>query len=116
MNPQEPPLLSAKDGHVLRLTVNRPERRNALTGEVLQKLVAELAKAEGDPDIRAIVLTGAGEKAFSGGADLKPDTDYSPIKMQLEHLNHPVVDVFRAVERLTKPLIARMRAYAVKNE
>lgn len=101
-------VLAEKKGHTLWLTINRPERRNSLTGHVFQKLRDHVAEADADPSVRAIVFTGAGDVAFSAGADLKPDTDYSPIKMQLESLNHPIVDLFRLLERCTTPTIARV--------
>ena len=106
-------VLAEQKGHALWLTVNRPERRNSLTGHVFQKLRAHLEAAEQDPSVRVIVITGAGDVAFSAGADLKPDTDYSPVKMRLESLNHPIVDVFRVLERCTTPTIARVNGVAM---
>lgn len=57
--------------HVLRLTLNRPEARNAIDGRTTQALAAALALSEADDDIRCVVLTAAGDKAFCAGADLK---------------------------------------------
>ncbi len=63
-------LLAALDGGVLTLTMNRPEARNAMSGEMNAALGAVLAKAELDPEVRCIVLTGAG-KGFCAGGDVK---------------------------------------------
>lgn len=57
--------------HVVRLTLNRPEARNAINGDVARALEAALLETEADPEIRAVVLTGAGAAAFCAGADLK---------------------------------------------
>jgi enoyl-CoA hydratase/carnithine racemase len=59
-----------KDG-VLTLTINRPERRNAMSPAVIDGLTTAFAEADSNPDIRCIVLTGAGDKAFCSGADLQ---------------------------------------------
>lgn len=63
-------LLAALDEGVLTLTLNRPEARNALSGEMLAALAAAIAKAELDPAVRCLVLTGAG-KGFCAGGDVK---------------------------------------------
>ncbi|MBD3771825.1 MAG: enoyl-CoA hydratase/isomerase family protein [Rhodobacterales bacterium] len=63
-------LLAALDGGVLTLTMNRPEARNAMSGEMNAALGVALAKAELDPEVRCIVLTGAG-KGFCAGGDVK---------------------------------------------
>ena len=58
-------------GHVEILTINRPEARNAINGEVSTSMSAALDELEGDDDCSVVVLTGAGDKAFSAGMDLK---------------------------------------------
>ena len=63
-------LLKSLDGNVLTLTLNRPERRNAISGEMLVGLSRALLEAEADPGVRVIVLTGAG-KGFCAGLDLQ---------------------------------------------
>ena len=64
---------------VATVTINRPERMNALTTEVLEKLPAELRRAAADRAVRCVVLTGAGDRAFSAGADLAFPGERSPI-------------------------------------
>ena len=108
MSQSEDVLVVERTGSVLRLTVNRPERRNALTGQVFALLQDALLAGEGDAGVGAVILTGAGDKAFSAGADLKPDTEYSPLVMGRHELDHPIVSLYRVVERCTKPLIARV--------
>ena len=62
-------VLFSVDEHVALITVNDPDRRNALTGDMSARLRAAVERAEGDPDVHAVVVTGAG-KAFCAGADL----------------------------------------------
>jgi len=107
------PLIVERRGAALWMIVNRPERRNAFNGLVFDRMVAALAEAENDPAVLAAVLTGAGDKAFSTGADLKPDTDYSPLSMGDLELTHPAVRYFRAADAFTKPLIARVNGDAM---
>jgi crotonobetainyl-CoA hydratase len=70
-NMSEPAVLVERREHVLLVTLNRPAARNAINLEVATLLGDALELAENDPEIRALVLTGAGDKAFSAGADLK---------------------------------------------
>jgi enoyl-CoA hydratase len=65
-----PALLTERDGHLLIVTLNRPERQNAINGEMLVRMLDAWELADSDPDIRAVVLTGAGGN-FCSGADLK---------------------------------------------
>src|SRR5262245_38723554 len=58
------------EGHVARVTIDRPERRNALTWGLIADLRAAFARARGDAGVRVCVLTGAGDRAFCAGADL----------------------------------------------
>lgn len=65
-----PAVLTERDGHLLIVTLNRPERQNAINGEMLVRLYDACVEADTNPDIRALVLTGAGGN-FCSGADLK---------------------------------------------
>ena len=64
-------LLSETRGHIRLLTINRPDRMNSLSPELSDELVEAFVEAGADPDIRAIVLTAVGDRAFCAGADLK---------------------------------------------
>ena len=66
----EQEVVSERRGNVLVLRINRPEARNSLNPAVMAGIGAGLIEAENDPDIRAIVLTGTGDRAFCGGMDL----------------------------------------------
>lgn len=64
-------VLVERDEHVLVVTLNRPEARNAVNGDLTLGLGTALEQADGDPEIRVVVLTGAGDQTFCAGADLK---------------------------------------------
>lgn len=64
-------LLVHDEPHIRTLTLNRPERANALSQELIRTLIEEVIRADEDPDVRVIVFTGAGERAFCAGFDLK---------------------------------------------
>ncbi|MFK0113173.1 crotonase/enoyl-CoA hydratase family protein [Streptomyces sp. NPDC091217] len=66
-----PAVLVERQGHVMVVTLNRPEARNAVNAAVALGVGAALKEADRDPEIRAVVITGAGDKAFCAGADLK---------------------------------------------
>ena len=63
-------ILTERRGHVLIVTINRPEARNAVNAAVHVGIGTALETAEADPEIRAVVITGAGDKSFCAGADL----------------------------------------------
>lgn len=64
-------VLVERRGNVMVVTINRPEARNAVNGAVSAGVGDALAQAQSDPEVRAVVLTGAGDKSFCAGADLK---------------------------------------------
>jgi enoyl-CoA hydratase/carnithine racemase len=98
-------LLIEQRGPVLWLTINREARRNAMSHGVLAAMGQAIDSAQGQRDLRAIVVTGVGEKAFCAGADLQADktftTDYSEPRGHL-------AQVFRSARMSTVPLIARV--------
>ena len=65
-----PNIILAVDDRIALLTLNRPERLNALSYGLIDELMAALDRIETDPALRAVILTGAGERAFSAGADI----------------------------------------------
>jgi enoyl-CoA hydratase/carnithine racemase len=104
-------LYDLADG-VARITINRPDRRNALSWAVVRELRAALAGAKADPDVRVCVLTGAGDKAFCAGADLSGMAAAAGA-LELHHERGELADLFRDLYGLGKPTIARVRGYAL---
>ena len=68
-------LLREDRGFVRILTINRPHRMNSMSTELGDRLIEEFVDANADPDVRAIVLTAVGDRAFCAGADLKARAD-----------------------------------------
>jgi len=66
-----PAALTERRGHVLVITLNRPQAHNAVNAAVSTAVGDALQAAHGDPDVRAVVLTGSGNRSFCAGADLK---------------------------------------------
>jgi enoyl-CoA hydratase/carnithine racemase len=88
----------------LVLTIDRPERRNALNGDVIASLQQALDGARADRAIRAIVLTGAGDEAFCAGADLSAD----PFAFDYATPIIPYANLLRTARALDVPLVARV--------
>ena len=104
-------LLLERDGAVAILTVNRPHVLNALNGQTLTELSAALAEFKADASVRAIIVTGSGEKAFVAGADINELARLSPVEGQ-EHARRGQL-TFDAVEQLGKPVIAAINGFAL---
>lgn len=104
--PNDDDLLVERREAVLWLTLNRPQRRNALTDAVLLRLARTVREADADPSLRAIVLTGAGEQAFCAGADLTPGD--TPFQVDPARLTLPLADLARAVHSCHLPLVGRI--------
>jgi enoyl-CoA hydratase/carnithine racemase len=102
-------LLEKRDG-VATITINRPEVRNVLTGEMYQGLARYMYELDGDEEASVIVIRGAGEKAFCAGSDVKAFMD----KTVLERQKHfaKVAALMQAPARISKPVIAAVRGYA----
>lgn len=99
-------------GPVATLTINRPERRNALSWVVVGALRAAVARAKDDPAVRVVVLTGAGDRAFCAGADLSGMADGAGWT-ELHDGRGELALLFRDLWELGKPVIARVRGYAL---
>jgi enoyl-CoA hydratase/carnithine racemase len=98
--------------HVATITINRPERRNALSWTVMSELRRAFADAKADPDVRVVVLTGAGDKAFCAGADLGGMNEGAGFA-ELHESRGELPRLFRDVWELGKPTVAKVRGYAL---
>lgn len=96
-------VLIERSGMVTRITLNRPERRNALTVPMMHAIRAAVDGAQNDPDCRLIVLTGAGDRAFCAGADLISDD--TPFKPDFSELSLPFADLLRAFHGSSVPIL-----------
>ena len=100
------------DAGIARITINRPERRNAMSFGVMRGLRESMARAREASDVRVVVLTGAGDKAFCAGADLGSGgiADGAAGAHDGRGL---LADLFRDMWGLGKPIVARVRGYAL---
>jgi enoyl-CoA hydratase/carnithine racemase len=96
-----------RDGFVGIITISRPEKLNAMTPEMATALVAAVSGFNSDDGIRCVILTGAGEKAFSAGSDIRTLDDYDSA---WNFRNRP--DYCDAIRALLKPSIAAVNGYA----
>ena len=104
--------MTVADG-IARLALNRPERRNALSWSLVAELRGALAAAKADPDVRVVVLTGTGEKAFCAGADLGGMAGSSTSFLELHEGRGGLAELFLDLYALGKPTIARVFGYAL---
>jgi len=97
---------------VARVTLNRPEVRNALNAALLGELESALRRLEDDPSARVIVLRGAGDRAFCAGADLKQVGDRGTTLQARESFGG-LARILEAMARMRTPVIARVHGYAL---
>ena len=100
-------------GAVQWITIHREERRNALNAEVVLAINAGITQAMESADCRAIVLTGAGDKAFCAGADLAKGAKGFAFAVDFARPKHYIVDLFKKMQECTLPIVARVNGAAM---
>jgi len=101
----------AGDDAVALITVNRPDKLNALNRDTMGELSDAFTRVRGDAGIRGVIVTGAGEKAFVAGADIKELAALSPVEAQ--QLSQRGQAIFRALESMPKPSVAAVNGFAL---
>ncbi|GGC99420.1 putative enoyl-CoA hydratase/isomerase YngF [Thalassobacillus devorans] len=104
-------VLFEKDGHLGRITINRSDQLNCFDYETLVLLGEIVESLQADKEVRAVIITGAGEKAFSAGADLKERRTLS--EKEVRRNVRAIREVFTAIEELPQPTIAAINGYAL---
>jgi enoyl-CoA hydratase len=104
-------LFDRDDTGIVRITVNRPEKLNALSAAVIGELAEAFRAVASDPSIRAAIVTGAGEKAFVAGADIKELSEHSPNEARASALRGQ--QAFRLLETCGKPSVAAVNGFAL---
>ncbi|SEL82269.1 enoyl-CoA hydratase [Pseudoxanthomonas sp. GM95] len=107
----ESPVLIADSGAIRRITIQRPDKLNALNAETIAALTEAFHDADADPSVRVVVLTGAGPKAFVAGADISEMADMGAMDGRDFGLRGQAL--MRTIETLTKPVIARINGFAL---
>ena len=102
-----------KSGAVVRLIIDRPETRNALSLQTVNELQEAVARAESDPDVRVLVLTGAGSRAFASGADLNELTGAMDTPENAARYDTQFGVLYDMLQSARLPVIARIQAHAI---
>jgi enoyl-CoA hydratase/carnithine racemase len=104
-------LLKEEKNQIITLTLNRTEVMNSFNFDLLLALKAEIEDLQFRTDIRVIIITGAGEKAFCSGADLKERITLTPV--QVKKYIFTIRNLFTSIEQLNKPVIAGINGVAL---
>jgi enoyl-CoA hydratase len=104
-------ILLETDGAIATLTINRPEKRNAVNNATVEEIDQALDQVESNPDLRVLILTGAGEKAFVAGADIKELDLRDTILGRTETRRRQ--EVYTRIEQLEIPSIAAINGWAL---
>src|SRR5207302_235709 len=104
--------LLAVDGHLATITLNRPEQRNPLSGTMLRDLAAAFRWSAAEEQVRVVVLTGAGDRAFCAGADLA-SFDGGMTDLERYRSRDLFVDLFALMASLGKPIVGRINGHAL---
>ena len=105
-------ILSTVDNGVQLITINRPKKLNALNKQTIEELSEAFAQADKNPEVKVIVITGSGEKAFVAGADISEFASFDVAQGKaLSKQGHDIL--FNLVERLSTPVIAAVNGFAL---
>jgi enoyl-CoA hydratase len=113
VNPQTPePVAVERDGAVAVVALNRPQVLNALNAELLDKLSETLTELEADPEVRAVIVTGAGSKAFAAGADI---AELNALRSAFQGATKARKGqaVTLQIERMKKPVVMAVNGFAL---
>ena len=104
-------LLTSIDDHILTVTINRPEKLNALNATVFSELEMVVAEINNNPEIRSAIIIGSGTKAFVAGADI---TEFAGLnKSEAMALSKRGQDIFFKIENSKKPIVAAVNGFAL---
>ena len=104
-------LLTSNEGGIFTITINRPDKMNALNADVMSELDQVFSEVEANNEIRAVILTGSGQKAFVAGADISQFVGKSKVEgMDLARAGQ---NVFFKIENCSKPVVAAVNGFAL---
>lgn len=103
-------LYDVKD-KIAAVTINRPDKANALDAQTMLDIMAAFSQLKIDPDVRVVILTGSGEKFFVAGADITELKEFNAASGA--NFSHHGQDIFSLIEHLGKPVIAAVNGFAL---
>ncbi len=104
-------ILTSIQNGIKTITINREDKMNALNIALLQEIKQAVIEAENNPQVKAIVITGAGQKAFAAGADIAEFSEFDVAKgTEMSRAGH---EVMFAIERCSKPVVAAVNGFAL---
>lgn len=102
-----------QENKIAFVILNRPERRNSISPKMTVELLQALKELNEDQDVKIVVLTGEGDKAFSAGGDLSPDPSVSSSFLDRYENTRLFAEIFRVMESYKKPIVARVNGDAL---
>ncbi len=106
-------VLFSKQAGSAAITINRPEKRNALNVAVATEVMARLRECEDDPELRVVTLTGAGDVAFCAGNDLAEFTAREGDPVRMREFDHAVLRMHEAIRKCRKVVVALVNGYCL---
>lgn len=103
-------LLTSLDEQILTVTINRPDKLNAINATVMRELGEVMQEVYSNEEIRSVIITGAGQKAFVAGADI---TEFNGVREDGTKMSKKGQDIFSGIERSPKPVIAAINGFAL---
>jgi methylglutaconyl-CoA hydratase len=104
-------ILSSTNNYIAKITLNRPEAANAFSKQMLEEIIQQLENWKNDPSIRVLLITGAGEKVFSAGADLKERRGMN--ETEVREAVKLIREMIQSVYHFPKPVIAAINGAAI---
>jgi methylglutaconyl-CoA hydratase len=105
-------VLVTREGDVCTIAINRPDRHNTMTADTLVRLTEAFDRASEDHSLRAVVLTGSGDRTFCAGGQLRSSEEGTPFDMAPDRFDNPVALLIRAMDRCALPIIGRINGGA----
>ena len=106
-------IITEKSGEIARIIFNQPEKRNAVSLEMWEAVEAAVDTYEADPDVRILILSGAGGKAFVSGADVSKFESERASEEAVAHYNATTKRVYDKLEAFSKPTIAQIDGFCI---
>ena len=106
-------VLVTVDGQVATVTLNLPEKRNPLSAAMIRDLRSAFAWCRDEPEVRVVVLTGEGDKAFCAGADLAASFDAGAGELERHEGRRGIAELFLGLRDLGKPVVGRINGHAL---